>query len=417
MKLRNIALAAISVCLVATALWWLGRDKSDGRGPEVLIPLNELPGIFPETLDAQGKLFRIEEPLLYNPTTKMGVFVTEILSSKNFDDETHVVIGGDAKSLECFGNEIRFVNAGPSSASAVGGGAVDGVKSLAEGLWHLVRHPLHSVEGLGSGIKNASIYMWNTKAGDMKDDAAQLAKAFYYDKASETAEAHKLDYFDVKTAHGKAALEREVNAELAGRGAMELALFLVPFSKVKVVGEGAEAAKAATAAEAVGMAEKMAEAGKLPADAVEIAKAGRFFPKMVEKMTATLKRLKSAAKTEKFNPPVATLGKAVSTDYRATFLAANKEIEAASVVVHHAVEQQALTRYPGVVTETEMHSLENLRGIPKSLDTTLHKTEIAMEWNEFYRLNPAAGMTKEKLLQKATEIDRKFGHLFTPKRL
>ncbi len=57
-----------------------------------LIPLRELPGISPETLAAQGTLFHIEEPLLYNRSTKMGVFVVEILSTKNFEDETHLVI-------------------------------------------------------------------------------------------------------------------------------------------------------------------------------------------------------------------------------------------------------------------------------------------------------------------------------------
>jgi hypothetical protein len=49
------------------------------------------------------------------------------------------------------------------------------------------------------------------------------------------------------------------------------------------------------------------------------------------------------------------------------------------------------------------------------LNDTLHNSWIAKEWNEFYRMNPASVMTQEKLLQKATDIDRKFGHLFTPK--
>lgn len=107
----------------------------------------------------------------------------------------------------------------------------------------------------------------------------------------------------------------------------------------------------------------------------------------------------------------ARFGNAVSNDYRATFFAANPTLEG-QVVVHHAVEQQVLTRYPGVVSEAEMHSLENLRGIPKSLNSDLHLSQIRREWNQFYRQNPAP--TQEQLLQKATEIDNRLGSQFNP---
>lgn len=83
----------------------------------------------------------------------------------------------------------------------------------------------------------------------------------------------------------------------------------------------------------------------------------------------------------------ATFGRAASTDYRATFLAANPELEG-QVVVHHAVEQQTLTRFPGVVSEAEIHSLENLRGIPKAINSDVHLSQIRVEWNQFYRANP-----------------------------
>ena len=107
----------------------------------------------------------------------------------------------------------------------------------------------------------------------------------------------------------------------------------------------------------------------------------------------------------------ATLGKATSSDYKANFFKANPDLEG-KVVVHHAVEQQVMTRYPGVMTEAELHSLENLRGIPKSINSDVHLSKIRKAWNEFYRANPTA--TKEQLLQKATEIDKQFGTQFTP---
>ena len=82
------------------------------------------------------------------------------------------------------------------------------------------------------------------------------------------------------------------------------------------------------------------------------------------------------------------------------------------VVVHHAVERQSQARYPGVVSSSEMHSLENLRGIPKKSNSRLHLSEIRKEWNKFYKNNQNA--TKQQLLDKATEIDGMFGSQFTP---
>jgi len=109
----------------------------------------------------------------------------------------------------------------------------------------------------------------------------------------------------------------------------------------------------------------------------------------------------------------ATFGQAVSSDYRATFFAGNPGLEG-QVVVHHAVEQQILTRYPGVVSEAEIHSLENLRGIPKTINSEVHLTQIRREWNQFYRQNSSP--TKGQMLQKATDIDKKYGSQFQPPR-
>jgi len=107
----------------------------------------------------------------------------------------------------------------------------------------------------------------------------------------------------------------------------------------------------------------------------------------------------------------AKLGSATSSDYRGTFFAENPELKG-QVVVHHAVEQQVLTRYPGVLSEAELHSLENLRGIPKEINSDLHLKQIRREWNQFYR--ETANPTQEELLRKATEIDAKFGTQFRP---
>ena len=107
----------------------------------------------------------------------------------------------------------------------------------------------------------------------------------------------------------------------------------------------------------------------------------------------------------------ATFGNAAPNDYRSTFFAAHPDLEG-KVIVHHAVEQQTLTRFPGAVTESEIHSLENLRGIPKNMNAEVHLRGIRREWNRFYRENPRP--TKAQFLQKATEIDRLYGKNFSP---
>ena len=119
----------------------------------------------------------------------------------------------------------------------------------------------------------------------------------------------------------------------------------------------------------------------------------------------------NSSSERQFNNSQAQFGKSTTKNYKQTFFDANPSTEG-KVVVHHAVEQQVLKRYPGVVNESEIHSLENLRGIPKEINSDIHLSKIRKEWNKFYRLNPSP--TKEQLLEKATAIDNKFGKQFNP---
>ena len=107
----------------------------------------------------------------------------------------------------------------------------------------------------------------------------------------------------------------------------------------------------------------------------------------------------------------ATFGTAISKDYKKTFFDENPYLKG-KVVVHHAVEQQVQRRYPGLVNDSEMHSLENLRGIPNEKNGDLHLSKIRKEWNRFYKTNP--NPSKDDLLNKTTEIDQMFGSEFNP---
>ncbi|RUU54344.1 hypothetical protein [Mesorhizobium sp. M2C.T.Ca.TU.002.02.1.1] len=125
-----------------------------------------------------------------------------------------------------------------------------------------------------------------------------------------------------------------------------------------------------------------------------------------------LKIIKSIARDpSKVRFSGASFGKAASKNYRKTFLSANPSLEG-DVIVHHAAERQILNRYPGLVTEGEMHSLQNLRGIPKGLDNLLHKVVFRFEWNKFYASHPRP--TRQQVLDYVTYIDKKYGHLFNP---
>jgi RHS repeat-associated protein len=111
----------------------------------------------------------------------------------------------------------------------------------------------------------------------------------------------------------------------------------------------------------------------------------------------------------------AKFGTSTTTDYAKTFRNANPSV-AGKVVVHHAVPQHVLSKYPGVVTKSEIHSLENLRGIPKDINGELHQSTLKKEWNKIFdewdkmKKKP----TKQELLDKATELDRKYGDRFDP---
>lgn len=108
----------------------------------------------------------------------------------------------------------------------------------------------------------------------------------------------------------------------------------------------------------------------------------------------------------------ARFGNSTSTDYRRTFFNQHPETEG-NVVVHHAVEQQTMKNYPGVVSPSQMHSLENLRGIPKgNINNRVHLSAIRREWNRFYDQHP--NPTQQQLLDHATKLDDKYGHLFDP---
>ena len=102
------------------------------------------------------------------------------------------------------------------------------------------------------------------------------------------------------------------------------------------------------------------------------------------------------------------------TNYRGRFYAKFKDAPS-DMQVHHAVPQAVFdTKYPGLISEAQLHSLENLRGIPNG---ALYRglpahAAITAEWKRFYLLNPTATLTE--ILSFSKGVDNQFGHLFIP---
>ena len=112
----------------------------------------------------------------------------------------------------------------------------------------------------------------------------------------------------------------------------------------------------------------------------------------------------------------AAFGTSTRKTYRRTFDDYHPEYEDRHKVVHHAVEQVVLSKYPGVVTPEEMHSIENLRGIPAEVNSEVHLSEIRKMWNRFYKEHRRQGAppTKQDLLDFATHVDQTLGQHFIP---
>ncbi|MCH1881564.1 hypothetical protein [Agrococcus sp. ARC_14] len=114
----------------------------------------------------------------------------------------------------------------------------------------------------------------------------------------------------------------------------------------------------------------------------------------------------------------AEFGDADSSRYRDNYANDPDNVDAAANnVIHHAVEQQILRRYPDIdITPGQMHSSENLRGIPRDINGPLHLSGIRRMWNQFYNHYERLGVdpTPEQLLDYATLIDDALGDLFDP---
>ena len=115
---------------------------------------------------------------------------------------------------------------------------------------------------------------------------------------------------------------------------------------------------------------------------------------------------------ESYSVPPTRFGWTEYFNHRETFFEKYPHLRG-EVWVHHAVEQRMLEENGGPIKPQEMHSIENLRGIPLDLNTALHLRVIRIAWNRFYTLH-GWKPSRQQLLEFARVIDEVYGSLFTP---
>ena len=100
--------------------------------------------------------------------------------------------------------------------------------------------------------------------------------------------------------------------------------------------------------------------------------------------------------------------------------------------IHHAIERQVLTRYPGVFNQKEINDFSNMRGIPTEQQglKQLHNRSIRDQWDYHYRkldativengLEPGTPeynqFVRDYLTAARDEIDFTIGQFFTEQR-
>lgn len=179
-----------------------------------------------------------------------------------------------------------------------------------------------------------------------------------------------------------------------------------PYAKaVQALWEGSE--KAAKIGKALGKIETLL--GTMSTQALERAWG------IIKKMEGKLFEIGDLPKYLKYIDDLKTpkLGGYFATvsSYRENFKNKFNDVKDQIGEVHHAVPQWVQTRYAHLgITNNQMHSLENLRGIPNN--NSLDHVTITNYWEAFYNSNQNANIGE--IMDFVKFIDDEFGHLFVP---
>lgn len=104
----------------------------------------------------------------------------------------------------------------------------------------------------------------------------------------------------------------------------------------------------------------------------------------------------------------------IQEGYKTAFYKKYPHLNNTGLDVHHALPQTLLDRFPGLFKAKEIHSLDYLRGIPKSAmkdGKSVHQL-ITNSWTNF--LDDVDQPTRNQVLKHMRELDTEYGHYFNP---
>lgn len=221
------------------------------------LALDAMPGITPETLTQRGVTYQVAEPVAYYRKEDVALFQVEILIPDV--SQSNLAFMGDAERFNGFVAELDFIrrNQGSTHFKQAGMGVWEGGKSLVEGLWTLVWHPIDSAKNLGSAAEELLKYSKKVAQGeaDALADARDVVDAVYLNEATAIAAEGGFSYQEAVTDEARSITEKMTNWKMSSRAAAELALLFVPVAEAKHAGKAArlgEAAKAASYLEKAG---------------------------------------------------------------------------------------------------------------------------------------------------------------------
>lgn len=88
---------------------------------------------------------------------------------------------------------------------------------------------------------------------------------------------------------------------------------------------------------------------------------------------------------------------------------------ASIIEVHHAIEQSVLNNYPGLFSSAEVVTdIRNLRGICGSGRALLHRSQMRLAWNAFYKSHPRNKTTRLDILKECQRLDTQYAYFFYP---
>ncbi len=288
-KKNTLILLIFVAVIIVTGCFLFIKETSN----EKEIYLKDLPKVTEDVLNAQGSLFYIDEPFVYNTETEMAFFNVQILSAESFGQETNFYFIGDAQSLQSFFNEIRMVDSRPGYVKQIIAGMEDEVKSMFSGTWETLCHPIKAGTEMTKFSGKMMQYCANTPMPQIISDLSDLWNAYYVDKTCEMADSLSVNYFELRTDAGKSIVEAETKSRIGGQAFLVFASTVIPATKIKYASTPTK------------IADNLSDAtlfSKVGQDFTKFARFSRLFPNTEKKMTVALNRSEKVNKTNRDAP-------------------------------------------------------------------------------------------------------------------